>query len=140
MSAVVELGNVDQTRRLISEAREGKLSVEESATLDEYLIFSTKLCIGTIDGKFCCAWGLIPPSLLSDKAYLWLWSTDEVEAHKFIFIRRSQIVVKEMLEEYPIIVGYCEINNPRARRWLQWLGAKFGDPTDRFFPFEIRKS
>ena len=137
---LVERASVEQTRRFILQAQKKGLSVEEKETLSDYLVNSTKLYIGTIEGHFCCAWGLIPPSLLSDRAYLWLWYADEVESHKFTFIRRSQIVVKEILEEYSVIVGFCEIANPRAKRWLEWLGATFGNPIGKFFPFEIRKS
>jgi hypothetical protein len=140
MTALIELAGKAKTRQLIFEAKGGILTDEESKTLDQYLTFSAKLCIGIVDGKLVCAWGLVPPSLMSDRAYLWLFSTEAVEEHKFIFVRNSQKAVAEMLEEYPIITGYCELGNTRSMRWLRWLGAVFGEPINsKAIPFEIRK-
>ncbi len=144
MTALIELANKAKTRQLIFEAKEGILSDEEMGVLEQYLTFSAKLYIGSVDGKMCCAWGVVPPSLMSDKAYLWLFSTDAVEEHKFLFVRNSQKAIAEILEEWPIITGYCEVNSIRSIRWLKWLGAKFGGPIKGkeswFRPFEIRKA
>lgn len=85
---------------------------------------------------FC---GLIPPSLISDTAYLWLQTTDKLREHVFTFVRNSQMVVRDMLEIYPTIVGDCRIEDERAQVWLKWLGAVFGEPTATHIPFEIRK-
>lgn len=139
MSAVIELADRAEIRQLIFEAKGGILTDEESKTLEEYLTFSIKLYIGAIEGKLVCAWGLIPPTLLADRAYLWLFSTEAVEEHKFIFIRHSQRAMEEMLKEWPVINGFCEIGNTRSHKWLEWLGARFGEPTKNFIPFEIRK-
>lgn len=140
MSAKIIAANKAETKRLIFESKGGILTPEESATLEEYLMFSIYLQTGSIDGKFCCAWGLVPPTLLADKAYLWMYSTDEVEQHKFLFVRKSQIAVEEMLKHYPILVGCCETGKTRSVRWLRWLGARFFEPVDpRYLPFEIRK-
>jgi len=143
MSALIELANRDKTRQLIFEAKEGILTVEEMEVLEQYLTFSAKLYIGSVSGKMCCAWGVVPPSLMSERAYLWLFSTEAVEEYKFLFVRNSQRAVAEMLEEYPILQGYCEVNSQRSIRWLKWLEAKFGEPCKGknawFRPFEIRK-
>lgn len=139
MTALIELADKAKTKQLIFEAKGGILTDEESETLEQYLTFSAKLYMGSISGKLCCAWGLIPPSLLSDQAYLWLFSTDAVEEHKFIFVRNSQRAVEDMLKIWPLITGYCETGNDRSQRWLRWLGATFGHPTTKMIPFEIRK-
>ena len=94
--------------------------------------------IGTVDGEMACMWGLIPPSLMSDTAYLWLFHTDLVEEHKFSFVRHSQIQMQRMLKSYPIIVGDCQIDNPIGRRWLTWLGAKFESAEGALTPFKIK--
>jgi len=139
MTALIEMVDKVRTRQLIFEAKGGILTDEESRTLEKYLNFSARLCIGVIGDKLCCAWGLIPPSILSERAYLWLFTTEAVDEHKFIFVRNSQRAVQEMLEEWPVITGYCEIGNDRSIRWLRWLGAVFFDPQGKFLPFEIRK-
>lgn len=138
MTALIIQADKAATKQLIFEAKGGILTNEESETLEQYLTFSAKLYMGSISGKLVCAWGLIPPSLLSDQAYLWLFSTEAVEEHKFAFVRNSQLAVEDMLKAWPLITGYCARDNDRSQRWLRWLGASFGHPLKTMLPFEIR--
>lgn len=93
---------------------------------------------GYIDDRLVCWWGLIPPSLLSNQAYLWMHATDAVKEHQFLFVRHSQRVVERMLERYDTILGHCEIGASDSMRWLRWLGAEFHDPERNVIPFVIR--
>ncbi len=94
---------------------------------------------GAQDGKIVAFWGLIPPSLLSDRAYLWMFHTPHLQEHVFVFIRHSQRVVQDALDLYPILCGHALVDNARAIRWLRWLGADFGEPIQgKLLPFEIR--
>lgn len=93
------------------------------------------------DTKIICVWGLIAPTLLSDRAYLWMYTTKHMHEHVFVFIRHSQRALEAALEHYPIIVGHTLIGNTKAVRWLKWLGAKFDEPQGQALPFSItRKS
>lgn len=91
---------------------------------------------GFIDGEFVCCWGLIPPTFISNQAYLWMWHKEPL-THQFVFIRRSQVQVQEMLKYYDRIVGHCRIGDASAKRWLRWLGAEIGAPNDGLHPFVI---
>lgn len=93
--------------------------------------------IGTADDMVACIWGLIPPTLMSDQAYLWLLTTDLIEEHKFLFVRYSQLAMEEMLLRYPRIVGHVDSTQTRSIRWLRWLGARFGNPQGIMIPFWI---
>lgn len=93
---------------------------------------------GFIDGEFVCCWGLIPPTFLSNQAYLWMWAPEPVK-YQFTFIRRSQIQVQKMLERYEQIVGDCSANNRSAQRWLKWLGAEFEPSNGATVHFVIRR-
>ncbi len=84
-------------------------------------------------------WGLIPPTLMSNQAYLWLYTTDLVKEHQFLFVRYSQRMVEKLLEHYESIVGHVQVDAPRSRQWLKWLGAEFGNPKGSNIPFVIRK-
>jgi hypothetical protein len=95
--------------------------------------------IGEIDGEIVAVWGLIPPTLLSDVAYLWLFNTKHMRGHILTFIRQSWRVVDLMLREFPTIVGHCKLENLHGQKWLRWLGAEFGDPINgTVYPFTIR--
>lgn len=120
------------------------LRLKDMATEEGYNItrkcyeMSEERWVGVADNVVACVWGLIPPTLLSDRAYLWLYHNDLVEAHKFRFIRHSQVQMKEMLKRYPNIVGHCLINNVNGKQWLRWLGAEFSSPEGQCQPFRIK--
>jgi len=137
MTTSVEPITSDQISELISSIDPDK--VLEIEAMQRYAAISVKLRAGSINGHLICLWGLIPPTLCSDRAYLWLYTTEAAQEHEFILVRRSQIEVQEMLEEYPLIVGHCEISETRSIRWLRWLGAKFGDHEGTLVPFMIER-
>jgi hypothetical protein len=108
-------------------------------TLAECLMMSSYSWIGKCDGEVACAWGLIPPSLLSERAYLWLVTTDLVEQHQFLFVRHSRRCMAIMLEKYQIIVGHSSVSEAHSLRWLRWLGAEFFECEGGQLAFQIRK-
>lgn len=128
----------DEAYSLIYAQHLAMLDENEQVILHRFMIDSLWVWIGKQDDEVLCFMGLIPPTLLSDRAYLWLKTTHAMQEHVFVFIRHSQRVVAEMLKEFPLIVGHCEVSATRSIRWLRWLGAEFGTPTGRAVPFEIR--
>jgi hypothetical protein len=83
---------------------------------------------------------VIPPTILSDRAYLWLYTDEEkVSEHQFVFIRRSQIAVKRLLDEYKVLYGTTDATSKKTIRWLKWLGAEFIPSGDRTLEFVIRR-
>lgn len=136
--------SIDRSRRqkandLIHHSPHISLGKNEQEIMDYCLRMSESIWTGTVDGKLACMWGLIPPSLMSFQAYLWMMHTPLVEEHTFLFVRYSQLAMKEMLEEYEVIVGHVEAEQDRSIRWLRWLGAVFGEPVGKKIPFTIRK-
>lgn len=95
--------------------------------------------VGYIDGEVACVYGLVPPSLLSDRVYLWLITTDTVDKHKFTFIRHSQMVIERVLERYDHIFGETILSDAKAMRWLRWLGAVYLPPRGSFRAFYITR-
>lgn len=119
----------------------GHMADNEKAIMNDCLMSTRHLWAGTVDGAVACVWGLVPPTLLSSQAYLWLYTTELVKEHTFLFVRHSQRAVEEMLDEYPTIVGHCIVGNNQAIRWVKWLGGVFNEPDGKKLPFMIlRKS
>jgi hypothetical protein len=137
MSARIQMVDPNTARSMIETAKPD-LTDHERNTLSQGLSFSSKIWVGTWAGELVCVWGLIPPTLLSDSAYLWLFCTEKLEEHKFLFIRWSQLEMGEMLRLYPRIIGVTDPQNERAVRWLRWLGAEFGELNGKLLPFRIR--
>lgn len=125
-----------EARQLI---REIVFDSEGERVMDFCLLMSTVIWAGFIDGRLACIWGIIPPSLMSYQAYLWLYTTDLIKEHQFTLVRHSQRVIEEILEEYPSIVGHAIIGSDKSIRWLKWLGAKFGPPQGTGIPFRITR-
>ena len=115
------------------------LSTVEQETMHRALENSSRLWIGMDDDKVLALWGLIPPTMLSDTAYLWLFTTEHLTGHTFALIRHSQRAVQDMLKEFPIIVGHAKVGARRSMQWLRWLGAVFEEPINNVaIPFTIK--
>lgn len=112
---------------------------DSEARLEQWMQDSTTIWAGKIRGEVVCVWGVRAPTLLSEEAYLWLLTTDDLEIYKFLFIRHSQLAIKELLEQYRVIKGHYKSGDDKSRRWLEWLGAKFGEPVGDVYPFTIVK-
>jgi hypothetical protein len=112
---------------------------EAWSVMNEWMYRSTEIYYGLVDGEPACVWGFIQPTVLSTTAYLWLLTTDIAAEHKFLFVRHSQLFIKEALEHWPTIIGNTAIDDRKAIRWIKWLGGAFGDPDGRWLPFTIRR-
>ena len=136
----VEISDADfgDVQRAI--ARSHLKDVASAGLKMEYcVLMSQYVWAGKVNGEIACAFGVIPPSLLSDQAYLWSLATDVVDEHQFVFIRHSQRMIEMIHEEFALIVGHVDPQNSRARKWLKWLGATFGEIEPRGMPFQIRR-
>lgn len=132
-AAIVEMPK-EEVLRLIAEGVEP----EYLKYYNRHVNASARLWVGYIDGKLVCAWALMPLTLISDRAYLWLHTTKELEGNEFVFVRQSKLAVDTMLQHYPYLTGHVKVGNDRAVRWLRWLGAAFAQPHGDLIPFTIR--
>lgn len=138
MTASIARVTGDEAYDLIYSDHLAKLSKVDQEIMRRALANSTRAWVGYDEDKVLGCWGLQPPSLLSERAYLWLYVTEHLRDHVFIFVRYSQRAVESMLQEYPTLYGHTEVKNPAAIRWLKWLGAEFGSEYHGCVPFEIR--
>jgi hypothetical protein len=114
------------------------LGEAERSNFHYWLTCTQHLWAGFVDDQLACAWGLVPPTLLSDSALLWLHTTPLVNDHRFVFVRRSQLAVAEMLRLYPIITGVTLANAEGSRKWIEWLGGTYGKCEGKVMPFMIK--
>lgn len=114
------------------------LSLDEMIHFNRCIKASTTIWQANKDGKVLCIWGLIPPTLMDVVAYMWLHIIEPVGDWEFVLVRHSQKAIAKALEEYPTIIGHCDVRNPRAIRWIKWLGGTFGHPEGRAVPFTIQ--
>lgn len=128
-----------EVEELISQKIAPKLGSDGLVSFQRAMLSTTVMWGGKVNGEIRCLWGLIPPTLLSHEAYMWLYIIEPVAEYEFLFVRYSQKAMKLALSRFPRIVGHCEVGNDRAIRWLRWLGAVFHEPNGKLVPFSIRR-
>ena len=114
-----------------------ELSPKEARIIDHCHNLSFTTWVGYNDGTLVCAWGIIPPTVLSDEVYLWLHTTQAISTSQFLFVRHSQLFVKGLLKQYKAITGHVKVGARHSQRWLKWLGAEFGPPKKGMLSFRI---
>lgn len=124
---------------LITTALGKTLDPKDSGILDFCQNMSSETWTGWVGEELICCWGLIPPTILSTQAYLWMHATPAVREHQFLLVRHSQKIIEQTLLRYPLITGHCLVSAKDSRRWLRWLGAVFAEPVGDFISFEIRR-
>lgn len=102
----------------------------------DYCAVSGEVWAGYVDGELEACWGVIPPSFMSDRAYLWL--LDLPMKHPLIVARHSREVIRALARRWDLH-GHCLERAEGSCRWLRWLGAEFDPPTKGFIPFTIRR-
>lgn len=125
--------------RIAREVAALPLSMIEHHDMQVCMEQSEELWAGHIDGALACVWGIIPPTLMSSRAYLWLFVTPDMKGHEFLLVRHSQRQIERLLEEYSMLEGLTDKSADKSIRWLEWLGAEFYPHNDKFLRFEIRK-
>lgn len=125
--------------QLISTSTGLKLDPKEAGILEFCQSLSAEVWSGYVGEELICCWGLIPPTILSNQAYLWMHSTPAVREHQFLLVRHSQRVIEKVLERYDRIVGDCLVGATDSIRWLKWLGAEFSPSTGPHCSFTIRR-
>jgi len=113
----------------------GEFEGQEAAVIAQYALLSDPLMLGTYGSEILCVVGLIPPTLLSDQAYIWLWTDEAASRHRVVFGRWARRFIHQALQRYSLIRGHCARSN---WKWLHSLGAEIADVQGDIFEFEIR--
>lgn len=139
MNVAIDTINRDDVKELIAQSEHIVMSKAERLSLDACVFISQYVYVGSVGGKVACMWGLVSPTLLSDQAYLWLYTSPLVENHKFLFIRHSQRWIEGALKEYNTIVGHVVKDNKKAIQWIKWLGGELIGKDEVRHHFRIRR-
>ncbi len=129
----------EDIKSLISSHIAPNLDAVELRRFKQFVQVSQSVWYCEIEGEFIGMWGTIPPTLLSDRAYMWVYTNEKVKAHQFVFIRHSQIAIAQVLEQWQEVYGHAEASSLKSIRWLKWLGAEFMEPEGKLIPFIIRR-
>lgn len=89
------------------------------AAMLDIIRITTPIYIGLWDNELICLVGLVPRSILSSSAYLWLYETPLVREHRVVVGRYAKRLIDEWCKTYRL-EGHCVTD---SWRWLRSLGA-----------------
>lgn len=85
---------------------------------------------GLLDGEPACMFGVTPFSILRGMGTPWMVGSNKLNslsAQKHL-LRASREHVALMESRFPFLFNTVDDRNESAKRWLAWLGFRFGDP------------
>ena len=135
---ITEIKDVKDVLHILEYTADGRTETHEKA-VRVHVKASDKAYAGTVDGDVVCIWGVIRQSLLSDRGYIWLLTTDRAEDHKFLLIRYSQRIIERLKDNYTVLCGECRLGDYKAMKWMRLLGAHFSEPGSQTIPFQIER-
>lgn len=106
----------------------GVLARDPAGGLKSSIERATHAWAGLIDEEPVCLFGLNAPTIVSNRATAWLFTTTDIERHRSIFWRGSRDVVAAMRALYPTVEGYCDARFEASARWLERLGFHLSEP------------
>ena len=133
MSIVVRASTEDDIPKVASRLRhEDSIEVVAQGYEDAEQALSESFKVSTArftlekDGEPIAMFGLIPNSILGDKAGVWLLGTEDIATVKKSFCEFSRKVIKYFVGQYPVLFAQVDGRYAKTHRWLEWLGAKKG--------------
>lgn len=72
--------------------------------------------------------GLVPDSLISERATVWLLTTNEIYSMWIRFLKISKPIIEGLQAKYPVLYNFVDSRNEQCLRWLRWCGAKVYPP------------
>jgi hypothetical protein len=93
--------------------------------------------------RIVAMFGVVPESLLSDHAQVWMLTSNEIDRMKIRFLKLSRKFIEFLRERYPVLQNFVDCRHERSIAWLEWLGAEVSPPESygpdnmpfRFFTF-----
>lgn len=138
MAVLVECVAGKAFKELISPAICETISANDLQLMENAMSKSTDVWMVSDSGQMVGITGVAPDSLLAREAFIWNYTNPFNDRVSVGVMRATRQVVDHFLNQYPTLVGYCELPNAKAQRWVRWLGAEFGQLNGQLIPFMIK--
>ena len=87
--------------------------------------------------------GIFGATPMHDYSYIWLVGTNEMRSVRRELVKKGKYIANKLIGKYDFGANYIWIKNFASIRWLQHMGAEFGDPVildnKKFLPFKLYK-
>lgn len=91
---------------------------------------------GTADGRAMCIFGVTTPTILSRIGSPWMLGHRDLHLHSKTFLKLSREYVRQMKQEYDILVNWVDARNTLSLRWMKWVGLTVA-PAEPFGPDKL---
>jgi hypothetical protein len=89
----------------------------------QYAFDKSDLCLTVLhEGRIAAMFGICPMSLVSNRAIVWLLSSDEVPKMGLTFAKYSKPFIKMFLQLYPVLENWVDARYIKALNWLKFCG------------------
>jgi hypothetical protein len=89
----------------------------------ESLVLSTEAYALLFDHQVAAIWGVVQTQPRRE-GVAWMMSGRVVLAHRREFLRLSKVVLRDLLQRYPVLWNFIDARYEAALRWAQWLGGE----------------
>jgi len=96
-------------------------------------------------GVPCAMFGIVPKTLLGERANIWLLASNDFCKCHLKIVRHSKLFIRYMLEHYQCLENYIDARNKTSINWLRHCGAQidparpFGKQASPFHHFQFRR-
>ena len=94
--------------------------VEE--TIRDCIVNADEAWVALNEEGIICLFGITRPSLLSEKGFPWLITTNLVKKHKKNLLKGARISIKYWLTKYESLENYIPVGLDRLLKWARWAG------------------
>lgn len=101
-----------------------KQEIIASLQLSEY----TYMARDKHTGRVICMFGIGERKNGINGRIIWCLGTNLLDNYKREFLANSAKVLETWAEKYGQLYNFVDVRNDKTIRWLEWLGAKFGEP------------
>ena len=81
----------------------------------------------------------MPETLISNKALVWMITTDTIQSIPISFLRGSKVFIQYLFTLYGSLYGTVRNENICSFKWLKWMGANM-IPNNGFHSFTLERS
>lgn len=103
---------------------------EMTRYLTEAIEASDVCWVAFADGEAGCVWGLRIQNIILGHAYIWVHLTNVAKENEIRFLRGASKLVCAMSYQFRYIYGHIDPREPKAKRWIPWLGFQIGGEQD----------
>jgi len=92
--------------------------------LEESMKNSTVTLTYLHDGKIVGMFGVAPDLPMSNRARVWMLTSNEIDKTKVAFLKLTKVIIDKFLTLYPTLWNMVDARHTQAVKWLEWSGAK----------------